>query len=654
MPEARLEILGVFKDRASKGLSGLQKKAQGLKSALTGTAAKITAAFGGGALLSGIISTNAEFDRLEAQIKTFSGSAEEASASMALIQDITSKTPFQLNEVTTAFTRMKALGLEPSREALMAFGDVAAGSGKSILQFTEAVADAAVGEFERMKEFGVKMSKEGDKVRLTFKGVTQEINNDGASIQAALVKLGQTEFGGAMETQMKTFSGALSNMKDQFALVARALGEAGLNDLIIGIANALSKAAKWILKHAGDIREIWISMGTVMIKRMEQIRYGFEQFRLHITHIFNKIKSTVAVGWNALIESFERGHNALAKIIPGMEKINLETKKLKVNLEEGIMAIRMSTEAHKRNMEMIEETHLVRLKENDAAQEQNKTLEEQEKILADAAEQRRKETKALNENTEATKKNTKARKEDLTVYQRTLKHIKDERIEREQAADALVQLKKDLEAGKITAAEFKEQEERLKHILGENTEKTKKLSKETKELGKTYKKTKSEAEEAAQGMQSSLGNVFESLIRGTGDVKSAIAELASSFIDLIFAQQQQPVAATPAPVPTGGGGGGGFLSGIGDFFSGLFRQEGGPMLPKTPYFVHKNEWVVPQVHSMALTPQQAAHMGEQRKEVHQHFHAHSLDPDGAMKLFYQHRRSLTELVNGTNRTFREP
>jgi hypothetical protein len=38
--------------------------------------------------------------------------------------------------------------------------------GKDMMQMIEAVADASTGEFERLKEFGIKASKQGDQVAL--------------------------------------------------------------------------------------------------------------------------------------------------------------------------------------------------------------------------------------------------------------------------------------------------------------------------------------------------------------------------------------------------------------------------------------------------------------------------------------------------------
>ena len=52
-------------------------------------------------------------------------------------------------------------------EVAAAYGDTASAMGKSLDDMVEAVADAATGEFERLKEFGIRASKNGDRVSFT-------------------------------------------------------------------------------------------------------------------------------------------------------------------------------------------------------------------------------------------------------------------------------------------------------------------------------------------------------------------------------------------------------------------------------------------------------------------------------------------------------
>ena len=65
-------------------------------------------------------------------------------------------TPYSLQQAVDGFTKLVNLGLTPSEAALQSYGDTSAALGKDLSQMIEAVADAATGEFERLKEFGIK------------------------------------------------------------------------------------------------------------------------------------------------------------------------------------------------------------------------------------------------------------------------------------------------------------------------------------------------------------------------------------------------------------------------------------------------------------------------------------------------------------------
>ena len=99
-----------------------------------------------------------------------------------------------------AFTKLVNLGLTPSETALQSYGDTSAALGKDLSQMIEAVADAATGEFERLKEFGIKAKNQGDTISFTFRGVTENVKNNATEIENYLIKLGQVNFDGAMKS----------------------------------------------------------------------------------------------------------------------------------------------------------------------------------------------------------------------------------------------------------------------------------------------------------------------------------------------------------------------------------------------------------------------------------------------------------------------
>lgn len=232
-------------DRSLGSLEVTQRKNVAASSALTGAAGRLivplvslTATV---TALSRAFSVVQEYERFEAQLTTATGSVEAAALEMDALNDYAAKTPFQLNEVIDAFVRLKNLGLDPSQEALTSYGNTASSMGKSLNQFIEAVADATVGEFERLKEFGIKARSEGDNVAFTFAGVTTTVQKSAQDIERYLRQLGNTEFAGAMERRTDDIEVAFSNLGVAADKLTRKIAdESGLTGAAKAAANALT------------------------------------------------------------------------------------------------------------------------------------------------------------------------------------------------------------------------------------------------------------------------------------------------------------------------------------------------------------------------------------------------------------------------------
>lgn len=248
-----------------RGLGSVKKVVFSTQAAVAGLAG----AAGLGAFVKSTIETNRSFQALEASLKTFLGSAEKASGAFSVLQEFAAQTPFSLQEVVGGFNRLISVGLNPSIIALEAFGNIASGTGKQLEQFVEAAADAAVGEFERLKEFGIKARSEGDKVVFTFKGVETEIRKDAEAIEGYLVNLGQTEFAGAIAEQSKTLNGAFSNLNDSIQAFQKQIGEGGLNDALVEVSKQFSVS----IGRSGELaKTIGTVLGNAILGAFEKLR----------------------------------------------------------------------------------------------------------------------------------------------------------------------------------------------------------------------------------------------------------------------------------------------------------------------------------------------------------------------------------------------
>lgn len=255
--------------------------------------ASLGAAFSVGAVLSfgkAIIDTTAQFQKMEAVLTNTLGSNSAAKVAMDQIVDFASKTPFQVDELTGAFVKLANRGFTPTIREMTALGDLASSTGKSFDQLAEATLDAMTGEFERLKEFGIKAKAEGDNVAFTFKGVTTEVEKTDEAIQAYILSLGETEgVSGSMAAISETVGGKISNLQDNFTQLQLTLGSSssGLIAGVLDLANAMTE-------------KLVTSLGAVNTVAQATGENGFVTFGKQIAAMLNPI-------YGAQLEAQARG-----------------------------------------------------------------------------------------------------------------------------------------------------------------------------------------------------------------------------------------------------------------------------------------------------------------------------------------------------------
>jgi hypothetical protein len=244
MADVRSEVDNLNKNVAQGNKEGA-KSTKSLTSAFSNLGKTLGGVFAADMLLNfgkAVIATTAEFQRMEAVLTNTLGSKSAAQVAMQDIVEFASKTPFQVNELTDAFVKLANRGFKPTLAEMTSLGDLASSTGKSFDQLTEAALDAMTGEFERLKEFGIRASSEGDRVKFTFKGVTTEVQKTDAAIQDYLISLGQAEgVSGSMAAISETVGGQISNLQDNFTQLQLAIGSSstGLISSVLQLSNLI-------------------------------------------------------------------------------------------------------------------------------------------------------------------------------------------------------------------------------------------------------------------------------------------------------------------------------------------------------------------------------------------------------------------------------
>jgi hypothetical protein len=254
-----------------------------------------------GSLGSKIVDSTAKFQKFEAVLTNTLGSNSKAKKALDDIVSFASTTPFQVDELTESFIKFANRGIILTSKEMTKLGDIASSQGKSFNELTEAVLDAQTGEFERLKEFGIRASKEGNTVSLSFKGITKEVANNEDAIKNAILSYGDLEgVAGGMEAISKTLGGQLSNLSDNVDMLFKNLGEA-LAPIISEVTSRLNTLISFIVQALPGVTNFFSQIGGAIITFFNESQYIQKVIDL-FTVLFNAVKELGIGIYNAFVE----------------------------------------------------------------------------------------------------------------------------------------------------------------------------------------------------------------------------------------------------------------------------------------------------------------------------------------------------------------
>ena len=249
---AKLTKLEKSLDKMEREIKGSSKKSERVASqSFNKIGGVIAAAFSIDAIVGfsrEVIRVRSEFEKFEAVLTNTLGSNSAAQLALSDIKAFAAETPFSVQELTGSFVKLANQGFKPTIAEMRKLGDLAASTGKGFDQLAEAIIDAQVGEFERLKEFGVRAQAQGDQVQFTFKGVQTTVDRTSESIQQYLLGLGDLNgVQGATAAISETLAGKVSNLGDKYDNLLNTIGDTSVwKGLIDGMGGALEATTSFI------------------------------------------------------------------------------------------------------------------------------------------------------------------------------------------------------------------------------------------------------------------------------------------------------------------------------------------------------------------------------------------------------------------------
>ena len=276
-----------------------------------------------------ILSTGDKFERLQVQLNAIMGSIEGGQQATEWIKQFTKDTPYQLEEVSEAFVRLKAFGLDPMDGTMQAVVDQASklGGGMERLNGISNALGQAWAKQKLQGEEILQLVERGVPVwelleKVTGKNVQelQKLSSAGKlgkeTIALLIEEIGRGAEGAAA-ANMQLLSGYVSNLKDTWENFLDEIAKNGALDYAKNQLKAISDEIA-LMSEDGRLSKLAKTISDSFVGLAESVKALFadvtiESFTARIQTGFSGISSSLST----LKTSFETATNSVSVFFNG-------------------------------------------------------------------------------------------------------------------------------------------------------------------------------------------------------------------------------------------------------------------------------------------------------------------------------------------------
>lgn len=186
-------------------------------------------------------------EKVISSFRAITDNVEQARAVFDTFNNLSRELPQSFDEIRQSVLTLGKSGIMPTTDLIKDLSNIAAGTGKSLTEVSQAVYSATAGQLRGLQQLGIQAEKSGDKIRVTFKGSTTEIANSKQALLDYVSSVSKSDFAGAAESQMKGLTGAIKNVGDAWGDFLYAIGGNGTG----GLGEVITQSV-WIAVDALD------------------------------------------------------------------------------------------------------------------------------------------------------------------------------------------------------------------------------------------------------------------------------------------------------------------------------------------------------------------------------------------------------------------
>ena len=186
-------------------------------------------------------------EKVISSFRAITDNVEQARAVFDTFNNLSRELPQSFDEIRQSVLTLGKSGIMPTTDLIKDLSNIAAGTGKSLTEVSQAVYSATAGQLRGLQALGIQAEKSGDKIKVSFKGSVTEIANTKQAMLDYVSSISKSDFAGAAESQMKGLTGAIKNVGDAWGDFLYALGGNGNG----GLGDVITQAV-WIAVDALD------------------------------------------------------------------------------------------------------------------------------------------------------------------------------------------------------------------------------------------------------------------------------------------------------------------------------------------------------------------------------------------------------------------
>lgn len=186
-----------------------------------GSAFKVLGGLGAGAALTGIYALSRgaldnvkAFEDLSAKISGVTGDLQSAEKVFWELNGLEDETTISTQKLADSLLYLNKYGISVTSKDIKDLSALSLGLNKDLETVSSAIGKATQGRYNELKNLGFAVQDEGNKLSVTFKGVTTEIGKDAESIKNYLSSIGESKFSDVLNNKLNTTEASLNRFKN--------------------------------------------------------------------------------------------------------------------------------------------------------------------------------------------------------------------------------------------------------------------------------------------------------------------------------------------------------------------------------------------------------------------------------------------------------